>query len=61
MSSLCTLFFTCFGRKSDLRIDTTDTNLEVMSLKKPKRKTESPRTPTIVVSYFPVGSNLSRL
>ncbi|XP_019086519.1 PREDICTED: uncharacterized protein LOC109126967 [Camelina sativa] len=59
--SLSKLFFACFGRKSDSRIDTTDINLEVMSLKKPKRKTESPRTPTIVVSFFPVGSNLSRL
>ncbi|EOA19165.1 hypothetical protein CARUB_v10007842mg [Capsella rubella] len=37
------------------------TNLEVLSLKKPKSKSESLKTPTIVVSYFLVGSNLSRL
>ncbi|AEE83173.1 hypothetical protein AtNW77_Chr4g0286621 [Arabidopsis thaliana] len=59
--SLFTLFFACFVPKSGSRINTTDSNLEVLSLKKPKRKTESIRTPTIVVSYFPVGSNLSRL
>ncbi|XP_006284838.2 uncharacterized protein LOC111829732 [Capsella rubella] len=60
--SLFTLFLVCFGQKNEPRINnTTDTNLEVLSLKKPKSKTESPTTPTIVVSYFPVGSNLSRL
>ncbi|CAH8277034.1 unnamed protein product [Arabidopsis lyrata] len=59
--SLFTSFFACFVPKSKSRVNTTDSNLEVLSLKKPKSKTDSPRTPTIVVSYFPVGSNLSRL
>ncbi|KAG7547944.1 hypothetical protein ISN44_As12g031490 [Arabidopsis suecica] len=59
--SLFTSFFACFVPRSSVRVNTTDTNLEVLSLKKPKSKTESSRTPTIVVSYFPVGSNLSRM
>ncbi|CAL9224935.1 unnamed protein product [Arabidopsis halleri] len=59
--SLFTPFFDCFIPRSGVRVNTTDTNLEVLSLKKPKSTTESPRTPTIVVSYFPVGSNLSRM
>ncbi|XP_023635387.1 uncharacterized protein LOC111829710 [Capsella rubella] len=59
MSSLFASFFGCFVPKSGSRISSTDaSNLEDLSLKKPKSK--SPRAP-IVVSYFPAGSNLSRL
>ncbi|CAN8229282.1 unnamed protein product [Cochlearia groenlandica] len=50
--------FDCFTTKSDSQISSTEeiSNSKVLSLKKPK----SPRAP-IIVSYFPVGSNLSRL
>ncbi|VVB10166.1 unnamed protein product [Arabis nemorensis] len=51
----------CFAPKSGSRISSTDeSNLKALSLERPKSKSESPRAP-IVVSYFPVGSNLSRL
>ncbi|CAL9224934.1 unnamed protein product [Arabidopsis halleri] len=59
--SFFTPFFACFVPKSNSRVNTTDNSLKILSLKKPKNKTESPKAPTIVVSYFPVGSNLSRL
>ncbi|KAG7540249.1 hypothetical protein ISN45_Aa07g004840 [Arabidopsis thaliana x Arabidopsis arenosa] len=59
---MCSLFasiFDCFAPKSDSQISSTDeSNLKVLSSKKPKSK--SPRAP-IIVSYFPAGSNLSRL
>ncbi|CAL9228140.1 unnamed protein product [Arabidopsis halleri] len=59
MCSLFASFFDCFAPKSDSQISSTDeTNLKVLSSKKPKSK--SPRAP-IIVSYFPAGSNLSRL
>ncbi|AEE83172.1 hypothetical protein AT4G12731 [Arabidopsis thaliana] len=59
--SLFTPFLACFVQKSDSRVNTTDANLKILPFKKPKSKTKSPRAPTIVVSYFPIGSNLSRL
>ncbi|CAF2247266.1 hypothetical protein BRARA_H01646 [Brassica rapa] len=50
-------FFGCFVPKSSAKISSTnDSNSKVLSLEKPK----SPRAP-VIVSYFPAGSNLSRL
>ncbi|XP_023635545.1 uncharacterized protein LOC111829741 [Capsella rubella] len=61
--SLFTLFFACFVPNSSSRVNTTDTNLEVLSLKRHKSKSESLRSPSpiIIVSYFPSSSTLSRL
>ncbi|XP_018481259.1 uncharacterized protein LOC130511755 [Raphanus sativus] len=61
--SLFASFFGCFVPKSGSKISSIDgstSNSKVMSLEKPKRKSDSSRAP-IIVSYFPVGSNLSRL
>ncbi|XP_024005601.1 uncharacterized protein LOC112082240 [Eutrema salsugineum] len=59
--SLLASFFDCFFPKSGSRISSTDdSNSKVLSLEKPKSKSKSTRAP-IIVSYFPVGSNLSRL
>ncbi|XP_020875685.1 uncharacterized protein LOC110226967 [Arabidopsis lyrata subsp. lyrata] len=59
--SFFTPFFACFVPKSISRVHTTDTNLKILSLKKPKSKTESLRAPTIVISSFQVCFNLSRM
>ncbi|CAF1710572.1 hypothetical protein Bca4012_007254 [Brassica carinata] len=54
-------FFGCFVPKSRAKISSTnDSNSKVLSLEKPKIKSKSPRAP-VIVSYFPAGSNLSRL
>ncbi|KAL0790920.1 hypothetical protein Bca101_007166 [Brassica carinata] len=62
--SLFTSFLSCFVPKSSSRISsingTNDSNSKVLSLEKPKIKSKSPRAP-VIVSYFPAGSNLSRL
>lgn len=59
--SLFAFFSGCFAPNSGSRISSSnESNSKVLSLKKPKSKPESPRGP-IIVSYFPVGSNLSRL
>ncbi|CAN8276353.1 unnamed protein product [Cochlearia groenlandica] len=61
MSSFAS-FFGCFVPKSSSRISSNDgSNSEVLSLEKPKRKLESSSRGPIIVSYFPIGSNLSRL
>ncbi|CAH8315034.1 unnamed protein product [Eruca vesicaria subsp. sativa] len=62
--SLFASFFGCFVSNSGSKINSIDgsntSNSKVMSLEKPKRKSDTSRAP-IIVSYFPVGSNLSRL
>ncbi|CAN8302731.1 unnamed protein product [Cochlearia groenlandica] len=58
--SLFTLLLSCFVSRSGSRISSTESNIEVLSPRKPKSKIKSTRTP-IIVFYFPVGSNLSRL
>ncbi|CAF2146807.1 unnamed protein product [Brassica rapa] len=59
--SLLASFFGCFVPKSGSKISSSDgSNSKVMSLEKPKSKSKSPRAP-MIVSYFPVGSNLSHL
>ncbi|KAF8101525.1 hypothetical protein N665_0204s0022 [Sinapis alba] len=62
--SLFASFFGCFLPKSGSRVNSIDgssSNSKVMmSLEKPKRKADTSRAP-VIVSYFPVGSNLSRL
>ncbi|KAG2241041.1 uncharacterized protein BNAC01G03020D [Brassica napus] len=60
--SLLASFFGCFVPKSGSKISSSDgsSNSKTLSLEKPKSKSKSPRAP-MIVSYFPVGSNLSRL
>ncbi|KAF8101089.1 hypothetical protein N665_0210s0024 [Sinapis alba] len=61
--SLLASFFGCFVSKSGSKISSSDgssSNSKALSLEKPKGKSKSPRAP-MIVSYFPVGSNLSRL
>ncbi|CAF2133208.1 hypothetical protein YC2023_032838 [Brassica napus] len=62
--SLFTSFFGCFVPKSGSRISSDDgstSNSKVMSLEKAKRKADDTWRAPIIVTYFPVGSNLSRL
>ncbi|KAH0871700.1 hypothetical protein HID58_078722, partial [Brassica napus] len=62
--SLFASFFGCFIPKSSSRISSDDgstSNSKVMSLEKPKRKADDTSRAPIIVTYFPVGSNLSRL
>ncbi|CAF2067668.1 unnamed protein product [Brassica napus] len=58
--SLLASFFGCFVPKSGSKISSSDgsSNSKTLSLEKPKSKSKSPRAP-MIVSYFPVGSNLS--
>ncbi|XP_019058718.1 PREDICTED: uncharacterized protein LOC109116903 [Tarenaya hassleriana] len=61
MMSLVSDFFCCFAPKPVSRVasDEDDTP-KISSFEKRKGKPKSSRAP-VVVTYFPVGSNLSRL
>ncbi|KAG2244777.1 hypothetical protein Bca52824_093389 [Brassica carinata] len=60
--SLLASLFGCFDSKSGSKISSADgsSNPKALSSEKSKSKSKSPRAP-MIVSYFPVGSNLSRL
>ncbi|CAL5201783.1 unnamed protein product [Lathyrus oleraceus] len=62
--ALITYFFNCFGLSSSLSSQVSNyeqsSQPKTSSSEKPKRNEKSKRAP-IVVSYFPVNSNLSRL
>ncbi|CAK8565167.1 unnamed protein product [Lathyrus sativus] len=63
--ALISSFFYCFGLSSNLssqvsNYDEKSSQTKVSSSEKPKRKEKSKGAP-IIVSYFPVNSNLSRL
>ncbi|XP_038721179.1 uncharacterized protein LOC120013446 [Tripterygium wilfordii] len=58
--TLFSFICSCFVPKSSSQVITDDADVKTTSLKKPKGKSKSQRAP-IVVSYFPVGSQPSRL